>query len=175
MNRRPFLVTRIALFAALIYVLSYGTSFLPNVNLVFFIVFSAGFLWGATPGILVGIVGMGLWTMFNPFGPTALPIMIAQVVGAGSSGIVGAAFRRSNWEQMSSSKRVFKLIISAIICTILFYLPVNFVDAWMWGPFEERFIGGALWSLISIGSNVVIFPLLFYITLKLYEREGKLR
>jgi len=175
MNRKPFLVTRIALFSALVYVLSYGTSFLPNINLVFFIVFSAGFLWGAIPGILVGMVGMGLWTMFNPFGPAALPIMIAQVVGAALSGVVGAVFRKSNWEHMSSSKRTIKLIFSAILCTVLFYIPVNTVDAWMWGPFEQRFIGGALWALISVGSNVVIFPVLFYITLKLYEREGSLR
>ncbi|MFH2050076.1 MAG: hypothetical protein ABIJ12_11575 [bacterium] len=175
MNRKPFLVTRIALFSALVYVLSYGTSFFPNVNLVFFIVFSSGFLWGAVPGILVGMIGMGLWTMFNPFGPAALPIMIAQVGGAGLSGVVGAAFRRSDWEQISSSKRIFKLIISAILCTVFYFLPVNIVDAWMWGPFEERFIGGAFWALISVCSNVVIFPLLFYITLKLYEREGRLR
>ena len=175
MNRKPFLVTRIALFSALVYVLSYGTSFFPNINLVFFIVFSAGFLWGMIPGMLVGIVGMGLWTMFNPFGPAALPIMLAQVGGAGLSGVVGAIFRKSNWKDVSSISRIIKLIIASIICTVLFYIPVNIVDAWLWGPFEQRFIGGALWALISVGSNVVIFPLLFYITLKLYEREGRLR
>ena len=38
----PRLIARIALFSALIYVLSWGTSFLPSVNLAFFIAFAAG-------------------------------------------------------------------------------------------------------------------------------------
>ena len=82
MMRRHLLVARIALFSALVYVLSWGTSYLPNVNFIFFIVFSAGFLWGAVPGILVGLIGMGLWTAFNPYGPAPAPIMMAQVIGA---------------------------------------------------------------------------------------------
>ena len=117
MNRKPFLVTRIALFSALVYVLSYGTSYFPNVNPVLFIVFSAGFLWGAVPGILVGVIGMGLWTMLNPFGVAPLPIMAAQVMGAGLSGVVGAIFNNSKWNKFSSLKinptSAFKLVEKA--------------------------------------------------------------
>ena len=94
MIRRSSLIARVAVSAALVYVLSWGTSYLPNVNLIFFIVFSAGFLWGAGPGALVGAIGMGLWTAFNPFGPAAAPVMLAQVAGAALSAGVGAAYRR---------------------------------------------------------------------------------
>ncbi len=172
MMRRHLLVARIALFSALIYVLSWGTSYLPNVNFIFFIVFSAGFLWGAAPGILVGLIGMGLWTAFNPYGPAPAPIMMAQVIGAAGSGLVGAVFRRSKWQRGQAPTLVGRLILSAFLCTVIFYLPVNMVDALLFQPFWPRFLGGALWAAISLGFNVLIFPLLFQATKRLYVRES---
>ena len=170
MDRSPVLLVRIALFAALIYVLSWGTSYLPNVSLVFFIVFTAGFLWGAAAGVAVGAIGMGLWTLFNPYGPAAAPIMVAQVVGAAASGVVGAWFRRLPWRRMSFHGLTTYLLITAVVCTLFFYAAVNTVDAMVFGPFWPRFIGGAVWALISLGANLVIFPLLFGATRYLYDR-----
>lgn len=172
MMRRHLLVARIALFSALVYVLSWGTSYLPNVNFIFFIVFSAGFLWGAVPGSLVGLIGMGLWTVFNPYGPAPAPIMMAQVIGAAGSGLVGAVFRRSNWQRGQAPALAGRLILSAFLCTVIFYLPVNMVDALLFQPFWPRFVGGALWAAISLGFNVLIFPLLFQATKRLYVRES---
>lgn len=170
MIRRSSLIARVALSAALVYVLSWGTSYLPNVNLIFFIVFSAGFLWGAGPGALVGAIGMGLWTLFNPFGPAAAPVMVAQIIGAVFSGIIGAAFRRIVSPHARPNRLVIGLVVSAALCTLLFYLPVNFVDALVFQPFWPRFIGGLIWAAISLGANSVIFPLLFPATRYLYDR-----
>lgn len=175
MIRRSSLIARIALFAALVYVLSWGTSYLPNVSLAFFVVFSSGFLWGFIPGVLVGAAGMGLWTLFNPYGPAAAPIMIAQVAGAAGSGIVGALFRRTSWETASISHLTAWLFLAAFMCTALFYLPVNVADAWLFQPFWPRFIAGWIWGAISLGANVVIFPLLFRTTRYLYERGWALQ
>ncbi len=174
MIRRPFLLARIALFAALVYVLSWGTSYLPNVNFIFIIVFSAGFLWGLIPGMAVGAIGMGLWTLFNPYGPAPLPIMLAQTIGASGSGIVGALFRRVGWAGFGKSQLIIALVIAACLSTLLFYVPVNVIDAWLFGPFTERFVGGMLWAGISLGFNIIIFPLLFGAARYLYEREGKM-
>jgi hypothetical protein len=170
MTPAPSLTARVALFAALVYVLSWGTSYLPNVNFIFFIVFSAGFLWGVSSGITVGAVGMALWTLFNPYGPAALPIMVAQVAGAAMSGIVGGVFRRAGWTELSAYRLTVKLLLAAITCTLLFYVPVSAADAWLFGPFWPRFIGGMIWALISLAANVVIFPLLFNATRYLYDR-----
>ncbi len=167
----PRLITRIGLFAALIYVLSWGTATIPNVNLVFFIVFSAGFMWGAVPGMIVGALGMGLWSAFNPYGPAMAPIMVAQMVGAALSGVVGAVFRRQNWHNRDGWLLVFFPAACGLGCTLLYYLPVNTVDAWVFQPFWPRFVAGGLWSLISVGSNLLIFPLLFRAARPLYIRE----
>lgn len=171
MTFRPRLITRIALFSGLIYVFSWGTSFFPNMNLIFFIVFSAGFLWGALAGATVGIIGMGLWTTLNPYGPAAFPIMLAQVLGAGLSGVVGAIVSHSPWRTSSRVSMTVLLCVSAFSCTMAFYLPVNLVDAWLFQPFWPRFITGAIWMLISLVTNLLIFPLLFPVTRHLYQRE----
>ena len=171
MNSRLRLIPRIALFSALIYVLSWGTSYLPNVNLVFFIAFMAGAFWGLIPGVLVGAIGMGLWTTFHPFGPAMPPIMIAQVIGTAFSGAIGAVFSKKEWYKLSGRILMSTLVVLSVACTILFYLPVNLVDAWMFRPFWPRFIGGMVWSLISLCSNAIIFPVLFRPVWYMYNRE----
>jgi uncharacterized membrane protein len=166
------LLTRIAIFSALVFVLSWTTLAVPNVSLVFFVVFSAGFLWGLVPGLLVGIIGMGLVTAFNPYGAAPAFLMVAQMAGASFSGVVGALFRRTGWNRWGGWILAVWLIVSAAACTVLFYLPVNLVDAWLIQPFWPRFVTSAGWALISMVSNMVIFPLLFGVTRYLYERES---
>jgi len=168
------LIPRIALFSALVYVLSWGTSFLPNINFIFFIVFSAGFMWGVAAGVLVGVFGMGLWSLFNPYGPAIFPVLVAQLVGVSFSGMIGSFFKIRNWQTKGGWKINISLIISAVLCTIFFYFPVNVVDAWVFQPFWPRFYTGMFWALISLGSNVIIFPLLFRALRFLYIRERAL-
>jgi len=169
------LIARIALFSALIYVLSLGTAVLPNVNLIFFIVFSAGFMWGLGPGILVGALGMGLWTSFNPYGPAPLPIAIAQIVGAALCGVIGYTFRRIiNLNKFDWSTASF-LISAAVLCTAFFYIPVSLIDAWLFQPFRQRFFAGLLFSITGLVSNIIIFPLLFRLLRPFYVRECNLK
>ncbi len=171
MNGRTRLIARIALFSALIYVFSLGTAYLPNVKLSFFIIFSAGYLWGFVPGVLVGAVGMGLWTAFNPYGPAPIPIALMQVFGGALCGVAGIAFRGfinlSNLKWQSYAM----LIVAGIICTLLFFVPVNLADAWLFQPFQERFIAGMFFSIGSLVGNIIIFPLLFGLLRSFYMRE----
>ncbi len=175
MKTRPQLITRIAIFSALVYVLSWATAYLPNVNFICFIVFSAGFLWGAGPGMMVGALGMWLFSSFNPYGPAPIPIMAAQIVGAAASGVVGSVYRGRVAVSDGQKVPVWLLMAAAVICTVLFYIPVNTVDAWMFQPFWPRFIGGLPWVAIALVSNILIFPLLFKATQHLYSRECGLR
>ena len=165
------LITRIAVFSALVYVLSWGTSYLPNVNLAFFVVFCAGYLWGAAPGLLVGAVGMGLWTNFNPYGPATLPVMLAQVVGMATCGLVGSVYQRTFARLLCHAQGSLMLILAGMTCTVVFYVPVSLVDAWVYQPFWPRLWAGLAFMGVSLGANVIIFPLLFAVLRRLYERE----
>lgn len=165
------LLTRIALFSALIYALSWGTAYLPNVKFTFFIIFAAGFIWGAGPGLLVGAIGTGLWTWFNAYGPAPLPIMLAQIIGSAGCGLIGAAFRHSSLLLRRGAVVTVFLALAALFCSLSFYLPVNLVDAWLFQPFWPRFVAGSIWMLISLVSNMIIFPLLFPAIRLLHARE----
>lgn len=169
------LVTRIGLFSALVYVFSWATIYLPNVSLIFFVVFSAGYLWGKTAGMLVGMIGMGVWTTFNPYGPAHLYIMIAQVVSASFSGFLGSLFRLTNPHALVSFGFRIKLALSGGLCALLYFLPVMTMDAWLFGPFWVRLIGGLPWVGFSIVANMIIFPLLFGVTRRILHREANYR
>ncbi|MFQ5498648.1 MAG: hypothetical protein ACE5FH_03160 [Candidatus Zixiibacteriota bacterium] len=172
MISRSRLMARIALFSGLIYVLSWATAWLPNVNSIFFVTFLAGLLWGLTSGVAVGALGMGLWTTFNPYGPAPIPMMIVQVIGAAGSGAVGAIFRSAGWYALSYRLRPVMLVVAALLCTVLYYLPVNGVDAWLFQPFWPRFVAGLPFVGLSLISNIIIFPVFFGAALPLMRREG---
>jgi len=167
-------MARIALFSALIYVFSWGTAALPNVKPIFFIVFSAGFLWGLVPGILVGAIGMGLWTSFNPFGPAPIPVAVSQIIGAAFCGIAGFSFRNLINLKKFGWQNYVLLVAAGIICTLIFFVPVSLVDAWLFQPFRERFIAGMLFSIGALVTNIIIFPLLFRLLRPFYVRERNL-
>ena len=174
MTSRVRLVTRIALLSALIYVLSWATSYFPSVNAAYFVAFSAGYLWGVGPGMAVGALGMWLWTGFNPLGPAPLPIALAQIVGMSACGCLGPPFRPLLRAAKRSATVWPWLVLAATLCTIVFYLPVTLTDAWVFQPFWPRMIANLPFVAISLAANAVIFPLLFVATRRISEREGTL-
>ena len=169
---RARLIARIALFAALIYVTSWSLAAIPDVKVSFFIMFTAGFVWGTVPGMLVGAVGTGLWSLFNPYGPVPVPIFVAQVIGSSLCGLIGAIFRTSGLQNGSQFFVRSALVACGALCTLAYYLPVTTVDAWIFQPFRERFLAGIPWLGIALVSNAIIFPLLFGVTRLLYDREN---
>lgn len=171
MMRAPRLLARIALFSALAYVLGWACYYIPNVNLIFFVVFSAGFLWGAVPGLLVGAVGMGLFSAFNPGGPADPVVFVGQVIGMSLTGLIGALFLAGRRHEAPMAARIIALVFASILCTVVYYLPVNAADAWVYQPFWPRFTVGLVAAVPTLISNAIAFPLLFGITLHLYARE----
>ena len=172
MTTRVRMIPRVALLAAMIYVLSWATSYFPNVNLAFFIAFSAGYVWGAWPGMAVGALGMWLWTSFNPLGPAMPLVAVAQVVGLGLCGMLGFLFRAVLGDGGVGMIRTMLLLLAALLCTLVFYIPVSVVDAWVIQPFWPRLWGGLAFSLISLVANLLIFPFLFGVTRRICERQG---
>lgn len=172
MNRLK-LLTRIALFSSLIYIFSWISSYIPNVNLIFFIVFTTGFLWGFQAGFVTGAIGMALWSVFNPMGMPNPLTLIAQIVGAGAGAVSGAMLRKIEWKKLNIVMLLLYLEIAAIVSTLVFYIPINLVDAWLYQPFWERFVGGMMFSMISFGSNMIIFPILFPLSRQLYYLENQ--
>lgn len=174
-RREIRLIARVGLFAALCYATSLATVYLPNIKVMFLIIFAAGVLWGILPGMAVGAIGCGLWSAFNPFGPAPLPILAAQIAGAALIGLLGGAVGLKRWILSISRLSLALASVAGVVSSLLFFLPVNIVDAYLFGPFWPRFWISMTWSLVAIGSNAVIYPLLFPLIHRIYPAECRLR
>ena len=159
MNSRIKTIARVAIFAALVFVFSYFSVMFPNVNPSFFIVFAAGFIWGLWTGLGAGVIGFFLWSNFNPLGPAPFPIMLSQLVGISFTAVVGAlAAKMISWST-GGIKMTIILGLSGFLSGLLYCAVVGVVDAYVFQPFWPRLIGGMLFSLITIVSNIIIFPI----------------
>jgi uncharacterized membrane protein len=173
MKTRLAKITRVAIFAALVFIFSYFSAFLYNVNPAFFIVFTAGYLWGLSSGAAVGLIGFFLWSSFNPMGPAPLPILISQMIGILPSAVIGSLMRRflnlDKWNLASA----ISLIFAGLLTGLLYHIPVDIVDAFLYQPFWPRLIGGLVFSLITILSNCIIFPMLYPALAFLAQKEKR--
>ena len=160
MNRRLKIMTRVAVFAALVFIFSYFAVFLHNVNPSFFVVFAAGFLWGGWAGIGVGMIGFFLWSNFNPFGPAPLPLIVAQMIGISFTALLGCLIKRVSGDR-GGVRIMFLLIGAGMLSGLLYHIAVDAVDAYLYQPFWPRLAGGLIFSLITIISNAIMFPLFF--------------
>jgi hypothetical protein len=167
------IVTRVAVFAALVFIFSYLAAFLYNVNPAFFIVFSAGFLWGLWPGVGVGVIGFFFWSNFNPMGPVPFPLLISQLIGISFSSAIGAISSGFFRPTAVGIKSTIIMILAGLLSGLLYHVVVDVVDAWLYQPFWPRLIGGTVFSLITVISNCIIFPMFYPALVFLYHKEKK--
>lgn len=174
MNTYLFRLTLSSVMAALCYVVMLPLMLVPGLFLTLFICFTAGVALGKGWGFLTGIVGMFLCSYFNPLGSALLPIMLAQMLGAGISGWLGGAVGNL---VISSRGKYFRYAIMGLfglITALAYHVLVDLTDAWLWGPFWVRLQVGLASSLLTIASNVVIFVVL-YPALGLFDNLVKSR
>ena len=115
MTGRLRILTRVAVFAALVFVFSYFSVSLYNFNPAFFIVFLAGYLWGIQPGIAVGAVGFFLYSNFNPYGPAPFPILISQLIGISFTAVIGSGVSRMITRHVWGNRTIFILALAGFM------------------------------------------------------------
>lgn len=149
-----------ALFGGLAYLANFFTLVITNLTPAFFIIFLAGYLLGFRWGFISGALGFFLIAYFNPLGLTLIPILIGQIVCGGIVG-AGGGLARKIFPVIVKDWRTY--IIYALWGLILpgFYMvAVSLIDAFMYGPFRERFLVGLSFSILTFISNMIIFPVL---------------
>lgn len=161
----------VSIFAALSYVLAWGLAWIPNVKLTYFIVYAVGFVWGMTAGAYCGILSALLWTLINPFGPAPLPIILTQLIGTSSCGLLGSLTRPMFIAMRSNLIKYPLLALIGLVAGLLVFIPINLVDAWLYQPFWPRFWVSMVFSLAGTLANCLIFPLLYPVVQLLYQRE----
>lgn len=164
-------VARIAVFSALAYVLALISAPIPNVSFIYIVVFAAGVLFGASTGAAVGIIGEFLWTVFNPYGMAMLPITAAQIAALMIIGVCGGFLHDSAALLKCTRKGYVLFAVWGLVCGLVFQVIVGSAGAYLFGPFWEMLLAGFGFSLLTILSNVVIFPVCYPLVVKLAARE----
>ncbi len=164
---------RVALFAALAYVLALISIYIPNVSLSFIAVFACGALFGSKSGVSAGGVGMFLWTVFNPYGMAAVPVMIAQVIGMMAVGGLGGAVAKSSVTRSFGLRGFWIFGLMGLLSGFVYQFVVSGVNAWLFGPFRESLIAGLGFSLLTIVSNAAIFTAAYPVIVKVARRGSR--
>lgn len=90
-----------ALLVALAVAIGYLFVFVPNVEMITATVFVAGMVVGPLFGMLVGAIAELIFSLLNPVGAAAAPLLVAQVISFAlvglAGGLVGMPGKKSPW------------------------------------------------------------------------------
>ncbi len=158
-NLRKLILT--AIFIALAIAGGLARIQLPNVELLTVTFFLAGFFLGVARGLFVGSVAEFLYSFFNPYGPAAPPILIAQVFSMALAGGVGGFVRKF---YAARTPPFWLLGVCGFVLTFIFDLNTTlaftlFIDG-SWQGLLTAILFGAPFYFTHIGTNTLIFSLL---------------
>jgi hypothetical protein len=133
---------------------------IPNFEVLTLVVFCAGVLLGARDGALVGAASELVYSLLNPYGAVHPLITAAQVVGITAAGIVGGLAARAAIASFAPAARAATLALLALGLTAFFDLLTNLAVGILYGQIGKTLIGGIPFSLIHIGTNILLFALI---------------
>lgn len=163
-------IARAALFSALAYVFALLSFYIPNVSLIFIVIFASGALLGLSGGLVVGGLGMLLWTVFNPFGMTSLPMTLSQITGAMAVGALGAVLTKSSLLRQTVTRGWSIFALFGFLTAFIYQLFVSLTLAYLYGPFWPALASNLAFAVIMIFSNIIIFIVCYPLVVKLKQR-----
>lgn len=139
----------------------------PNVEFTSLIVFLVGAVFGIVFGVTLGALAMLINGFLSPWGFSGL-LLPFQVVGMVIVGISGGLYRRSNAGPYNAGSCVETAILGAFLALVYdiitnFGIAISFMLTGTPLPlaFVSAIISGALFSLIHVVSNTVVFGTAF--------------
>lgn len=162
--------TRILSLATLIVAMNLASNYamigIPNIKIMDLLVFISGYLMGAIPGIMVGVLTWVVYGTINPYGFHPV-IFVATCLGEGFYGFMGwfsAKFRLGSDIFLTSMQRRqllwinFKFGVIGFLITFVYDLFTNIMSAIVFGlPPIMGIITGAYFSIVHEVSNFFFF------------------
>jgi len=153
-------ISIIAIFASMAIASGYTLSMIPNIELMTFMVFITGYLYGSHIGTLVGIIAMSIYATWNPWGGPVPPIFAAQVGCMAFIGAIGGVANKILNVSSNNSEKMLGAAALGGILTIIYDLLTNFAYAIAFGLEHQLLlvlIAGAWFSIVHVVSNTMIF------------------
>ena len=140
----------------------------PNVELITLVCMLAGGALGARLGFLTGVLAEGIYSLASPYGVPLPPLLIAQMLGMGTSGLVGGLTAGLILRQLGSGRRMRGALLSMVFglgVTVVFDVLTNYGIVLGYGM-DARvvFVNAIPFALLHLAGNaplfLVIYPLL---------------
>lgn len=172
-------VAIVGVFSALAVTLGYLLAPIPNIELFTATIFLSGFLFGIRNGVLVGIFASLLFGIYNPWGPSPGPLLIAQVITRSLVGLTGGFFGRIDWPSKPFWLKALSFATAGFLLTSIytaaaalsFVIPAGFSA----DKLAAEIVAG--FFLISLGtmSNVIIFAVVLPAVAEVLRRTAFFR
>jgi hypothetical protein len=168
------LPARIALFAALAAALGFLFSPIPNIELMTFTLFAAGYALGFAGGAAASLLAVLLYFGMNPYGSSFIfpPLLLAQLFAAVFIASLGSTFARLIPPSKLRAKpgRIFLFPFAAMAALALPIFP-SFAFAWTGGgSWEGWLMLGILMTSWGFVFNIVVFTAAFPPLVRQMER-----
>jgi hypothetical protein len=149
----------VGLLAALVAASGYAFAAVPNVKPISLIVFLAGARVGLGGGLVVAGLGMGIYSIANPWGPAPPLVLLAKVAGAMLFAVAGAAIG-APLARRALAPRAALLGAAGFLLTVPYELITNFATAATIGMASRplpTLVAGIPFAIAHTVSNAAIF------------------
>ncbi len=172
-------IATISLFSALAYAGGYLLIAVPNIEIFTAIVFISGVFLGSRNGAIVGVIAQTLYSIFNPYGMSPLPLMLAQIMNRALVGWFGGWVGQKNVTGESTLKIAIQFGAAGLFLTLLYDLMAFLSFQWMSGfsfqQMQASFAMGVPFYLIHSLGNTAIFALAVPVVLKTIHKTSGLK
>jgi hypothetical protein len=128
----------------------------PNVEVITLIVFASGWLIGVRAGAAVGVIGMLVFTIANPYG-AAVPLLAgAQAACMGLAGACGGMWARTAGPAAAAP---VALGLMGALLTLVYDLTTNVAIGVSFSQVRPTLIAGLPFAIIHVLGNSLIFAL----------------
>ena len=169
LGRKSFRIVLVSTFTALATVLGYLLAYLPNIELFTLTIFLSGFILGKRDGMIVGLFSSFIFSTFNPWGASPLPLLLFQLTHYSIVGLIGALTNaglknRSFFAQDEDPYKLSVMVIFGFIGAIIttsFQVFSSLVYALSFlgsiDGFLPYFLSGILFTIVHILGNTLGF------------------
>ncbi len=129
--------------------------------------------------MLVGVIASSIFSTFNPYGISPLPLFIAQALGRALVGYLGGRYAEFGFEKRSFWIRTVAFGVAGLLLTWVYILLTFSSSVFSMGFSLEQlkiwFAGGIISYLILTVNNVLIFALVLPFVSRELSRMGLLK
>lgn len=150
----------LGVFTALVVASGYAFAAIPNVKPIMLILFLAGAALGAAGGLTVALLGMGIYSVANPWGPAPPVVLAAKVLGAMMFGAAGALIAPRAAALRPPAAGALLLALAGLVLTIAYGVLVDLATAVTIGMASNpipTLVAGVPFNAAHAVSNAILF------------------